>query len=122
MDSFNIPLYCPCPEEASNEVAREGSFEIQRLELLRQSEQFTKEEMEEIRGRSASANDAFGKMLSMQLRAVTESLIEQHLGEEIMDALFERFGEIMGKRMSEGVGYAKRGGNLVIVLERKSNM
>jgi jasmonate O-methyltransferase len=119
VESFNIPLYCPCPEEASNEVDREGSFEIQRLELLRRSEQFAEEDIEAMTGVSASQKDAHGKKIAKQLRAVTESLIKQHFGEEIMDALFERFGEIMGKRLSERMEYGTKGGNLVMVLERK---
>jgi jasmonate O-methyltransferase len=118
VDSFNIPMYCPCPEEVSNEVAREGSFEIQRLELLRRSENFPREEMEAITG-SASAKDAYGKKLAKQLRAVMESLMKHHFGEEIMDALFERYGEILGRRLSERIEYGKRGGYLVLVLQRR---
>jgi hypothetical protein len=62
VDSFNMPMFCPCPEEVSSEVAREGSFEIQRLELLRKSDTFTKEEMDAMTG-SASAKEAYGKNL-----------------------------------------------------------
>jgi jasmonate O-methyltransferase len=119
VDSFNLPLYAPCPEEVSSEVAREGSFEIIGMELLRKSETFTEEEMEAMTALSASVKDAYGRKLAKQLRAVTESLIKHHFGEEIIDALFERFGEIMGKRLSERMEYAKKGGHLVMVLERK---
>lgn len=115
VDSFNIPLYAPCPEEVSEEVERQGSFEILRSEVLRKSERFSEEEMEARTGSSASLKDAYAKAF----RAVTESLIKHHFGEEIMDALFERFGEITGKRLSEHMEYAKKGGHLVIVLERK---
>nr|ABR17222.1 unknown [Picea sitchensis] len=118
VDSFNIPMYCPCPGEVSNEIAREGSFEIQRLELLRRSENFPREEMEAITG-SASAKDAYGQKLAKQLRAVMESLMKHHFGEEIMDALFERYGEILGRRLSERIEYGKRGGYLVLVLQRR---
>jgi jasmonate O-methyltransferase len=119
VDSFNLPIYAPCPEEVSSEVTREGSFEIRRLELLRKSERITEEDMEAMTGLSASLKDAYGRKLAKQLRAVTESLLKQHFGEEIMDVLFERFGEIMGKRLSERMEYGKKGGHLVIVLERK---
>lgn len=117
VDSFNIPMYCPCPEEASNEVTREGSFEIQRLELLRRSDKFP-EELEAMTG-SASAKDGYGILLAKQMRAVMESLIEYHFGKEIMDALFERYGETMGKKLSERIEYVKRGGQLLLVLQRK---
>ena len=119
MESFNLPLFCPCLEEVRSEVAREGSFEILRLDLLRKSERFTEEEMEAMTGFSASLKDAFGRKLAKNLRAVTESLIKHHFGEEIMDAVFEKFGEIMGKRLSERMEYGKKGGHLVIVLQRK---
>jgi len=119
VDSFNLPLYSPCPEEVRSEVTREGSFEIIGMELLRKSETFTEEEMKAMTGRSASLKDAYGRKLAKQFRAVTENLIKHHFGEEIMDTLFERFGETMGKRLSERMEYGKNGGHLVIVLERK---
>eukprot|EP00253_Pinus_taeda_P011249 PITA_11249 len=119
VDSFNLPIFAPCPEEVSSQVAREGSFEILRLEVLRKSERFSEEDIEAMTGSSASLKDAYGRKLAKQLRAVTESLIKLHFGEEIVDALFERFGETMGERLSERMEYAKKGGYLVIVLERK---
>lgn len=118
VDSFNIPMYCPCREEVSNEIAKEGSFEVQRLELLRRSENVPKEELEAITG-SASAKESYGKSVSKQMRAVLESLIKHHFGEEIMDALFEKYGEIMAGRLSDFIEYSEKGGDLVIVLQRK---
>ena len=41
MDSFNLPMYGPFTEEVRSEVAREGSFEIQRLELVAAPEMLT---------------------------------------------------------------------------------
>lgn len=118
VDSFNIPIYYPCPEEVSNEIAKEGSFEVQRLELLRRSENVPKEKLEAKTG-SASAKESYGKTLSKQLRAVLESLMKHHFGEEIMVALFEKYGEIMARRWSDFIEYAEKGGDLVIVLQRK---
>eukprot|EP00253_Pinus_taeda_P028801 PITA_28801 len=120
IDSFNVPLYAPCPEEMSGEVERQGSFEILRLELQRKSEALTEEQMEAMRG-SASAKAAVGKKDAKILRAVLESLLKHHFGEEIMDALFERFGEIIGKIYSteRNMGCAEKGGYLFLVLERK---
>ena len=50
LDSFNMPVFGPCLEEVRSEVAREGSFQIERLELLKSSEMFSKEEMAAING------------------------------------------------------------------------
>eukprot|EP00253_Pinus_taeda_P012539 PITA_12539 len=118
VDSFNLPMYAPCPEEVSGEVTREGSFEIRRLELIRRSERFS-QQMEAITGSSASQKDAYGRKLAKQLRAVTESLIKYHFGEEIVDALFDRLGERVGQRLSERKDHENKGAHLVIVLERK---
>lgn len=94
MDSFNMPVFCPCWEEVSSEISREGSFEIQRLELLTKAvtEELKTEVMNAMKG-SASEREAYGKMYANQLRAVTESLLKYHFGEEVMDALFHRCDE-----------------------------
>ncbi|MBA0571025.1 hypothetical protein Golob_004621 [Gossypium lobatum] len=34
MDSFNLPLYTPCKEEVAEIVVREGSFEINNLQVF----------------------------------------------------------------------------------------
>ena len=118
MDSFNLPLFCPCMEEVRSEVARESSFEIQRLELARKSEGLTKEDAEAMSG-SASAKESYGIRAAKQKRATMESMLKYHFGDEVMEALFQRYAETMGNRVSEIIKYAARGGLLVIVLERK---
>ena len=116
LDSFNLPLFCPCREEVSSEVAREGSFEIQRLDILIKPD--SEEKVKAMRG-SASAKEAYGKKIAKEVRAVTESLLEYHFGEEIIDLLFQRYREIFGKRWSEPMKYPENREDLVIVLERK---
>ena len=118
MDSFNLPLFCPCMEEVRSEEARESSFEIQRLELARKSEGLTKEDAEAMSG-SASAKESYGIRAAKQKRATMESMMKYHFGDEVMEALFQRYVETMGNRVSEIIKYAARGGLLVIVLERK---
>ena len=61
LDSFNLPLFCPCREEVSSEVAREGSFEIQRLDILIKPD--SEEKVKAMRG-SASAKEAYGKKIA----------------------------------------------------------
>lgn len=116
LDSFNLPLFCPCREEVSSEVAREASFEIQRLDILIKPD--SEEKVNAMRG-SASAKEAYGKKIAKEVRAVTESLLEYHFGEEIIDLLFHRYGELFARRWSEPMKYPENGEDLVIVLERK---
>ena len=65
VDLFNLPLFWPCREEVMSEVAREGSFHIHRLELLRSSETFS-EELAAI-GALASAQESQGKTFAKQI-------------------------------------------------------
>lgn len=122
VDSFNMPVFCPCCEEVSSEIAREGSFEIQRLELLTKAatDEVKTEVMDAIRG-SAAEREAYGKSYARRLRAVTESLLKYHFGEEVMDTLLKRCGETLVNRLSKIEEFEIQGGYLVMVLERKSN-
>lgn len=120
VDSFNMPVFCPCCEEVSSEIAREGSFEIQRLELLTKAamDEVKTEVMGAIRG-SPAEREAYGKSYATRLRAVTESLLKFHFGEEVMDSLFQRCGEALVNRLSKIDEFEIQGGYLIMVLERK---
>ena len=118
VDLFNLPLFWPCREEVMSEVAREGSFHIHRLELLRSSETFSKEELAAMRA-LASAQQSQGKTFAKQIRPTLESLLKYHFGDEIMEALFERYGETMAKRVTKSIENRAEEGFLTLVLERK---
>ena len=79
MDSFNMPVFGPCLDEVRSEAAREGSFQIERLELLKSSEMFSKEEMAAISG-SASGKEAEAhrKTFAKAMRTMMENLLKYH--------------------------------------------
>ena len=118
VDSFNMPMFGPCLEEVRSEVAREGSFQIELLELLKSSEMFSKEEMAAISG-SASGKEAHRKTFAKAMRTTMENLLKYHFGEEVMEALFERYGETMAKKVIKSIDSTSKGEFLNIVLERK---
>ncbi|XP_071713750.1 S-adenosyl-L-methionine:benzoic acid/salicylic acid carboxyl methyltransferase 2-like [Rutidosis leptorrhynchoides] len=97
MDSFNIPQYTPCAKEISNEVQKEGSFTIDRLNVS------------EVNWAAASTNhhlnitkkDAEGYNMGKCMRAVAEPLIKSHFGESVIEEVFERYTKIIKHSMSE---------------------
>ena len=118
LDSFDLPMFRPCLEEVRSEVVREGSFQIELLELLKSSEMFSKEEMAAISG-SASGKEAHMKTFAKAMRTTMENLLKYHFGEEVMEMLFERYRETMAKKVIKSIDSTSKGEFLNIVLERK---
>lgn len=81
LDTYNTPYYKPYPEEIECEVEKEGSFTLDRLELV------------------SSPWDCVTNWVYD--RAVNESMICSHFGEDIMDPLFNRFTEILAADTKE---------------------
>ena len=48
-----------------------------------------------------------------------ENLLKYHFGEEVMEALFERYRETMAKKVIKSIDSTSKGEFLNIVLERK---
>ena len=78
VDSFNLPVYCGSPEEIVGLVEKNGSFSIERIELI-----------------PLAANAIlFGVEIWLKhLRAVWEEILKRHFGNAIIDELFERLRE-----------------------------
>ncbi|XP_059637239.1 probable jasmonic acid carboxyl methyltransferase 2 [Cornus florida] len=93
VDSFNAPYYTPSPEELKNEVEREGSFLIDRLESF------------EIDWDGGAQNQgtlvSSGQRVAKTVRAVVESMLECHFGRYIMDDLFRRYSDIVDDHLSK---------------------
>ncbi|KAG5613356.1 hypothetical protein H5410_024637 [Solanum commersonii] len=112
IDSFNAPYYAPCPEEVKIAVENEGSFMIDRIETF---------EIEWDASVSSNSSDekillSTGQQVAKTIRAVVESMVENHFGNEIMDDLFSVYGDLVDDYI-----YKKRAVyvNLVVSLKRK---
>ena len=78
MDSFNLPVYCGSPEEIVGLVEKNGSFSIERIELI---------------PLAANAILIDVEIWLKHLRAVWEEILKRHFGNAIIDQLFERLRE-----------------------------
>ncbi|PHT98846.1 Jasmonate O-methyltransferase [Capsicum chinense] len=117
IDSFNAPYYAPCPEELKIAVEKEGSFIVNRIEAFEigwdasvSSNSSTQCEDKKILLLS------MGQQVAKTIRAVVESMVENHFGNEIMDDLFSVYGDLVDDYL-----YKKRAVyvNLVVSLTRK---
>ncbi|KAK2632336.1 hypothetical protein EUGRSUZ_L01687 [Eucalyptus grandis] len=90
LDDFNLPFYMPTPEEVRHVIQEEGSFHVTRFETFKVN---WDAEMGDgnlrVRGKYVAAN----------IRAVSESILATHFGEEVMDGLFERFASKVSQYM-----------------------
>ncbi|XP_027357026.1 3,7-dimethylxanthine N-methyltransferase-like [Abrus precatorius] len=88
LDSFNIPSYCPTPEEIRQTIEEEGSFDIQRLETIR---------TDWVKNINVNVDDSLcdedtrAEAVAKYIRAVAEPILKSEFGEVIMDELFRRF-------------------------------
>ncbi|XP_057976579.1 probable methyltransferase TCM_000336 [Malania oleifera] len=91
LDSYDVHFYAASQEEIEDEVRREGSFEIDRLETF------------EIEKEDSSKNDgtSYGTAVAMTVRAIQQSMISHHFGEHILDALFDKYGRLVDEEMAK---------------------
>nr|XP_019066539.1 jasmonate O-methyltransferase-like [Solanum lycopersicum] len=75
VDRFNIPVYITSPIEVEEAINRNGSFSIEKTEIL------SKE--------TSPINGLTAKDASVHIRAITEGLIEEKFGTKILDKLFQ---------------------------------
>ncbi|XVF59809.1 hypothetical protein PTKIN_Ptkin07bG0305700 [Pterospermum kingtungense] len=94
LDTYNTPYYEPYPEEVEAEVEKEGSFTLERLELVSLPWDCVNGGIDYDRAETA-------KEMAKAIRAVNESMIGSHFGADIMDPLFHRFTEIMAADTEE---------------------
>ena len=83
-------FYAPSKEEIEDEVKREGSFELDKLEVF-----------ENKRGEKKGDEISYGTRVASAVRAIQESMISQHFGEAILDSLFEIYGAIIDEEMAK---------------------
>ncbi|KAL4387231.1 hypothetical protein GQ457_09G025250 [Hibiscus cannabinus] len=118
VDSFNLPLYSPCKEEITEIVEKEGSFEINSLQV------FEVDNDQLIRERFCNKDLGFkevciemGKVVANIARAAFEPIICSHFGDAIIDKLFLRYAALAAEALSCGMSYKQA--NIVLSLTKK---
>ncbi|KVI02836.1 SAM dependent carboxyl methyltransferase [Cynara cardunculus var. scolymus] len=86
VDQYDTHFYAPSKNELEEEVKKETSFEIDRFEMF---------EIE----RNSKACMSHGTVVARAVRAIQESMISHHFGEEILDNLFETYGRMIDEEM-----------------------
>ncbi|KAI3910240.1 hypothetical protein MKW92_001195 [Papaver armeniacum] len=118
LDSFNMPLYVPSPSEVKAVILTEGSFTINRLETF----EVTLGEGEEIfrKGEDNDDNDMLTGSRSFVnfMRAISESLLVSHFGEEIIEELYERYRKIVAPLLSREESAKTKHLSIVISIAR----
>ncbi|XWS08375.1 hypothetical protein CRYUN_Cryun41cG0074300 [Craigia yunnanensis] len=91
VDSFNLPLYTPCKEEVGEIIEKEGSFDINELQVLEMDIDllFSKDKKEEDLGLNIDLQ--MGQKTANSARAVLEPFLSSHFGDAIIEKLFIRF-------------------------------
>lgn len=78
-------------------IAMEGSFALDRLQINEMDWGVNDvDDSEAFFDKKAS-----GKHVAKCVRAVTESMLANHFGEEILDELFERYAELEGQQLAK---------------------
>ncbi|XXG77275.1 hypothetical protein AAC387_Pa08g1458 [Persea americana] len=98
LDSFDLPYYTPSVKELKAVIAMEGSFILDRLQIT--------EINWDTNDNDDSEGYVFDKKASGQnvvkcIRVVTESLLANHFGAEIIDELFEKYVENVGEHLAK---------------------
>lgn len=98
IDSFNLPHYTPYKDEVKAIIEEEGSFTLDRLEVL----EFDWEPSEASGDRdSVSDTSDDGKKWAKAIRAVTESMLASHFGNSVIDSLFERYAKYVTEYLTK---------------------
>ncbi|XP_011091223.1 jasmonate O-methyltransferase [Sesamum indicum] len=85
VDSYDVHYYGPSREEIEDEVRKEGSFKLDRGEVLKKETDCT----------------SSGVAVAKTVRAVQESMLSNHFGEAILDELFDEYGRLLDQEMAK---------------------
>ncbi|XVF59669.1 hypothetical protein PTKIN_Ptkin07bG0294300 [Pterospermum kingtungense] len=89
LDSYDVHFYAPSTSEIEGEVRREGSFQVERLEMF---------EIE----REVKGGESYGTAVAMTVRAIQESMLCTHFGDGLdLDNLFNNYGKIVDEEMGK---------------------
>lgn len=107
MANCNVPSYSPSIEELKQIIEAEGSFILKTLETFKLKWDANNKGDDQTRG----------MYVSTYIRAVYESILSSHFGENLMNDLFEMYGKNVSKYMANGKGILN---NVTLQLIKKS--
>ncbi|KAJ4963173.1 hypothetical protein NE237_023112 [Protea cynaroides] len=113
LNSFNAPFYAPSSEEIVSEILKDGCFSIDCLEVIALDWNGGFSNVDDYFQKPSSSNSHFH--MANAIRAVAESMLQNHFGEQVMDPLFQRFGELLRSTNRGGVQHI----SFVVSLIRK---
>ncbi|XP_026444826.1 inactive anthranilate O-methyltransferase 1-like [Papaver somniferum] len=88
-DTWNFPLYFPSLEEVKAIIQNKGSFWVNQLETFHVN--WDGSDFSE--GGSMTDTLRSSHLIANNIRAVSESLLTSHFGDEMINELFDRFRE-----------------------------
>ncbi|MQM02794.1 hypothetical protein Taro_035556 [Colocasia esculenta] len=114
VDSFNLPFYAPSLEELRAVILDEASFGIIKCEAFELNWDPTDDLLEDYVAKKSTT----GENVAECIRAVTESMLADHFGEEIdLDDLFSRYAQNVATHLSN---HKTKYFNLGISLKKES--
>lgn len=109
-DSFNLPWYFPNAEEVREAIEASSAFEIRGLEVLSGVCCMSEEDFKDWVYDAGS----FGNKKSNLVRSFVGSLVEQKIGSEKGDALFQRLESRSGEFLEKGIIHPSRYATCII--------
>ncbi|KAK8998915.1 hypothetical protein V6N11_070098 [Hibiscus sabdariffa] len=119
VDSFNLPIYTPCKDEVAEIVEREGSFEINDLDVFELDTDPSNADDEKLGDKDLGYHIymQMGKNIANTVRAVTEPIVCSHFGDGIIDKLFTRLEANVAEALSNAM--LQKRVNIVVSLTKK---
>lgn len=94
LDTYNAPYHEPYVEEIKTEIAKEGSFTLNCLEIIALP-------WDACNGGMKCDRETTAKNLVRVLRAINESMIQSHFGAGVLDPLFQGLTDIIAADTKE---------------------
>ncbi|KAL3525352.1 hypothetical protein ACH5RR_013724 [Cinchona calisaya] len=88
LESYDVHFYAPSKEELEDLIGKEGSLQLDLLEMF---------EIE----KEVCDGTSYGTRVAMTVRAIQESMIAYHFGDDIIDDLFEIYGRMVDEEMAK---------------------
>lgn len=82
-------FYAPSKEELEEQVRRQGSFEVDRLEMVEIGRDLERD------------NESHGTKVARAVRSIQESMIRQHFGAAILDGIFETYARMIDEEVAK---------------------